>query len=72
MVRITRIRKAALFGWLGRFYEPLGPVNFWWLHAGIAATGGVLALVLRPLVAHLLGRDEMAAIDAARAVQSAV
>ncbi|MBC7521949.1 MAG: peptide MFS transporter [Sandarakinorhabdus sp.] len=55
-------------GWLGRFYEPLGPVNFWWLHAGIAATGSVLALVLRPLVAHLLGRDEMAAADAAGAV----
>jgi POT family proton-dependent oligopeptide transporter len=59
-------------GWLGRFYEPLGPVNFWWLHAGIAATGGVLALALRPLVAHLLGRDEMAAADAAGAAQPAL
>ena len=59
-------------GWLGRFYEPLGPVNFWWLHAGIAATGGVLALALRPLVAHLLGRDEQAATDAVRAAQPAI
>jgi POT family proton-dependent oligopeptide transporter len=45
-------------GWLGRFYEPLGPVDFWWLHAGIAAAGSVLALALRPLVAYLLGRAE--------------
>jgi hypothetical protein len=41
-------------GWLGRFYEPLGPANFWWLHAGIAASGGVLALALRPVIAGLL------------------
>ena len=47
-------------GWTGRFYEPLGPANFWWLHAGIAAAGGVLALALRPLIARLLGRDELA------------
>jgi POT family proton-dependent oligopeptide transporter len=47
-------------GWTGRFYEPLGPANFWWLHAGIAATGMLLALLLRPVVARLLGRDELA------------
>jgi POT family proton-dependent oligopeptide transporter len=41
-------------GWLGRFYEPLGPANFWWLHAAIAASGGVLALALRPVIAGLL------------------
>ncbi len=41
-------------GWLGRFYEPLGPAGFWLLHAGIAASGGVLALALRPVIARLL------------------
>ncbi len=41
-------------GWLGRFYEPLGAIDFWWLHAAIAASGGVLALVLRPVIAGLL------------------
>jgi hypothetical protein len=41
-------------GWLGRFYEPLGAVDFWWLHAAIAAAGGALALALRPVVAGLL------------------
>lgn len=41
-------------GWLGRFYETLGPANFWWLHAGIAAAGGVAALLLRPVIAGLL------------------
>lgn len=40
-------------GWLGRFYEPWGPSRFWLLHAGIAATGVVAALSLRPLIARL-------------------
>ncbi|MGI4879999.1 MAG: peptide MFS transporter [Janthinobacterium lividum] len=43
-----------IVGWMGRFYEPLGPTKFWLLHAGLAAAGGVLALVLRPAVKHLL------------------
>ncbi|MGL4542447.1 MAG: peptide MFS transporter [Polymorphobacter sp.] len=48
-----------LVGWMGRFYEPLGPSNFWWLHAAIAAGGALLALALRPLIKHLLaGHDE--------------
>jgi POT family proton-dependent oligopeptide transporter len=40
----------ALVGWLGGFYERLGPTGFWALHTGIALAGGVLASVLaRPL-----------------------
>lgn len=46
-------------GWLGRFYETLGPENFWWMNAAIAASGGLLALALRPAIARLLGRDEL-------------
>jgi POT family proton-dependent oligopeptide transporter len=39
-----------ILGRLGAFYEPLGPVAFWALHAAIAATGAVLlALAARPL-----------------------
>ena len=45
-------------GWLGRYYERMGPAGFWWLHGAIAAVGTVLALLLRPLVAHLLGHPE--------------
>lgn len=45
-------------GWMGRFYEPLGPTSFWWLHAGIAAAGGLLAIALRPVIASLLDHRE--------------
>jgi len=41
-------------GWLGRFYEPLGPAKFWLLHAGIAAAGSVFALSLNSMVKRLL------------------
>ena len=44
-----------IVGWLGRFYEPWGPTRFWLLHAGIAATGVVVALSLRPVIARLTG-----------------
>ncbi|TFU03506.1 MFS transporter [Polymorphobacter arshaanensis] len=43
-----------MVGWIGRYYEPLGPTNFWWLHAAIAAGGAALALALRPLIKRLL------------------
>lgn len=41
-------------GWLGRFYEPLGPTLFWELHAGVAAGGAIMALALRAFIARLL------------------
>ena len=34
-----------LIGWIGTFYEQLGPLAFWTLHAGIGAAGGVLAFI---------------------------
>jgi POT family proton-dependent oligopeptide transporter len=34
-----------LIGWIGGFYEALGPLAFWTLHAAIGATGGVLVLL---------------------------
>ena len=37
----------SIIGWLGGFYEHMTPAGFWAMHAGIAATGGVLAFGLR-------------------------
>ena len=34
-----------LIGWIGTFYEVLGPLAFWSLHFAIGATGGVLAFI---------------------------
>ncbi len=34
-----------LIGWIGGFYEKMRPVDFWAMHAAIAATGGVLVLL---------------------------
>ena len=34
-----------LIGWIGTFYEQMGPLVFWGLHAGIGAAGGVLAFL---------------------------
>ena len=50
-----------IIGWLGGYYEPLGPLAFWLLHAGIGAAGAVLVVLLhRPLRRALDGaaRDE--------------
>jgi POT family proton-dependent oligopeptide transporter len=41
-----------MVGWLGGFYERMTPAAFWAMHAAIAATGGILALLFkRPLAA---------------------
>jgi POT family proton-dependent oligopeptide transporter len=43
-----------LIGWIGTFYEQLGPLAFWALHAGIGATGGVLAFIYSRTVGRAL------------------
>lgn len=43
-----------IVGWLGRFYEPLGPTLFWELHAAVAAGGAISSLALRPIISRLL------------------
>ena len=45
VVFLTLFISNITIGRLGGFYEKLGPTSFWMLHAAIAATGGVLALV---------------------------
>jgi POT family proton-dependent oligopeptide transporter len=36
-----------IIGWIGGFYEHMSAANFWAMHAAIAATGGVIALLLK-------------------------
>jgi POT family proton-dependent oligopeptide transporter len=43
-----------LIGWIGTFYEQLGPLAFWALHAGIGAAGGVLAFLYSRTVGRIL------------------
>lgn len=46
-----------IIGSLGGYYEPLGPLRFWLLHAAIGAAGAVLVLLFgRPLRRALEGR----------------
>ena len=43
-----------LIGWIGGFYEHMTPAMFWALDAGIAAVGGMLALILNKPLSRLL------------------
>jgi proton-dependent oligopeptide transporter, POT family len=43
-----------LIGWIGAFYEKLGPLRFWAMHAAIGATGGLLVLVFGGVLKRLL------------------
>ncbi|HEY7006494.1 MAG TPA: peptide MFS transporter [Sphingomicrobium sp.] len=43
-----------LIGWIGTFYEQLGPLAFWGLHAGIGGAGGVLAFIYSGTVGRIL------------------
>ena len=42
-----------LIGWIGGFYERMGPLQFWLMHAVIGAAGCLLVV----LVGHLLSRE---------------
>ncbi len=43
-----------LIGWIGTLYEKMRPVEFWALHAAIAAIGGVLVLLLGGRLSRVL------------------
>ena len=43
-----------LIGWIGTFYEQMGPLVFWGLHAGIGAAGGVLAFLYSRTAGRML------------------
>ena len=46
-VFLTLFLSNTTLGWLGGFYERMTPAAFWAMHAGIAALGGALALLLK-------------------------
>ena len=47
-----------VIGWVGGFYERMGPLEFWALHAAIAATGGLVVLLLSRRLGRVLGTDD--------------
>ena len=47
-----------LIGWIGTYYEQMTPLAFWLLHAGIAAAGGILVLLLGPVLKRVLEPHE--------------
>jgi POT family proton-dependent oligopeptide transporter len=54
-VFLTLFISNTTIGWLGGYYEKVGPTSFWALHTGIAATGGLLALVFGRRLTRILG-----------------
>lgn len=42
-------------GWIGGFYERLTPLEFWALHAAIAAAAGLIVLLLGRWLKRALG-----------------
>ncbi len=53
-VFLTLFLSNLTMGWIGGFYERMTPLEFWALHAAIAATGGVLALTLKKPLGRIL------------------
>lgn len=47
-------------GWLGRFYEPLGPTQFWLLHAAILLAGALVILLGGRVLNGSAARPEIA------------
>jgi POT family proton-dependent oligopeptide transporter len=49
-----------LIGWIGTYYERMTPAQFWSLHAGIAAVGGVLVMLFGRALGRVLagGADQ--------------
>lgn len=46
-----------LVGYIGTYYEPLGPLAFWIFNASIAATGSLLALLSRGRLTRILNKS---------------
>ena len=58
-----------LIGWIGTFYEKMTPLAFWLLHAGIAATGGILVLLFGPALKRVLEPREIEGLRPAAMTQ---
>ncbi|MGX7927329.1 peptide MFS transporter [Tsuneonella sp. HG094] len=64
-VYLTSFVTGVVSGWLGRFYEPMGAVKFWLMHAAIAFGGAALLFALGPFLRRRMDRlaeDESASI----------
>jgi POT family proton-dependent oligopeptide transporter len=57
-------------GWLGRYYEPLGPVNFWWLMAAISLSAAILIMLFGRMIERRM--DTLDAAGAAMAPKPAL
>lgn len=53
---LTLFVASNMMGWLGQYYEPLGPLKFWALHGAIAAAGGVAVLLFGGAVSRALAK----------------
>jgi POT family proton-dependent oligopeptide transporter len=58
-----------LIGWIGTFYQQMSPLSFWLMHAGIAAAGGILVLLLGRMLAQVLEPRETQALRPAAMTQ---
>jgi POT family proton-dependent oligopeptide transporter len=47
-----------LVGWIGGFLEKMPATHFWFLHAGLCGTAGIIFLVAGHFFGHLLAPDE--------------
>jgi POT family proton-dependent oligopeptide transporter len=47
-----------LIGWIGGFYEQLGPIGFWGLNVAIGAVGALLCMALQKPLERVLGLDQ--------------
>ena len=75
MMAVFKLANAAayfLLGWLGRFYEPLGPAHYWLL-TGLLPLGGLaLLLMIRRPIARILTADAPTSAEGARIAEPAV
>jgi POT family proton-dependent oligopeptide transporter len=58
-----------LIGWIGTFYEQMSPLGFWLLHAGIAASGGLLVILFGPGLRRVLEPRETEGLSPAARVE---
>ena len=54
-----------LLGWLGRFYEPLGPPLYWAMNASLPIAGLLFLFATRGMITRVLNAGARAAADAA-------
>jgi POT family proton-dependent oligopeptide transporter len=57
MVFLSLFVSDILIGWIGSFYEPLGPAAFWGLQVAIGLVGVALALALKRPLERVLGLE---------------